>query len=105
MPTQQFPIVAGTTASQVVSENFNRRYLYIKSYVLVPSTQDQQTPTLYVAFGVPATVGLNGEMEFLPGSEYLWNGKLPPLVSDLPYQYISVITNTGTIYGSIIQID
>ena len=105
MPTQQIPILATTTATTVAPRNENRRFMYLKNYVNKPTDQTAQANTIYIAFGVPATPGLNGEYELLPGSEYVWNGVLPPLLGDLPFDYISVCTFTGTAYGAIMVLD
>lgn len=112
--TKQFPIAATTVASYPMGQvNYsNRRYLYIKNLLTLPGgSVTQQTAILYVAFGQPATQGENGEIELNPGEYYTWGGPLPPNVGTLPLgfflpvcptEYISVISNQGTAYGSIV---
>jgi hypothetical protein len=62
-PTQPFPINATSAASQVVPADSNRRYMLIRNY-----SASQQT--MWIAFGVVATCGTNGELEVLPGYAY-----------------------------------
>jgi hypothetical protein len=55
-------------------------------------------------------LGLNGEIELQPGTEYQFGGPLPPRVANLPHgfilpvcptEYISVISTVATTYGAI----
>lgn len=115
MATQATPVAATTVAATVAPSNSARRFLYIKSYVYVPNgggSPSQQSGILYVAFGQAATPGQNGEYELVPGAEYSFGGPLPPSVGNLPRGFIlpvcpqesiSVVSTSGTVYGTIVQ--
>lgn len=97
------PISASnTSAVTVVPANPNRRLLYIRNYV--DATLNAGAVTMWVAFGQTATQGTNGEYELVNGGEYPWNGPLPPLVGNVPTEFISIITNTGSAKGCVIEI-
>lgn len=109
MATQQTVIAATTSAATVLAADTTRRFLYIKNYAYQPGTTTPQTDVIYIAFGKTATAGTAGEIELVPGGEYIFGGPLPPRISNLPKgfvlpncptEYISVIA-TGTTKGAI----
>lgn len=116
MATQQFPIVAGVTSVLVVPANNNNRFVYIRNYTNQPGTLTAQTTSLYVLFsnatGAVATLGTKGELEILPGIDYVFGGNLEPGISveqstgffpNCPVENIYVIA-TGTTYGCIVTL-
>lgn len=112
MATTQTAIAATTTAANAVGQNTARRFLYIKNYANVPSSQSAQTGSIYVAFGTTATKGTAGELELVPGAEYIFGGPLPPRVGNLPKGFvlpacpteaISVLASSGTVYGAVME--
>ena len=88
MATTQTVIAATGSNSIPVAQNTTRRQLYIKCYANQPGTTTPQTGVMYIAFGKPATLGTAGELELLPGSEYIFGGPLPPRVANLPHGFI-----------------
>ena len=77
MATQQFAINATTGNSVPVPADRDRRGLYLRNY-------SNSSATMWVAFGQPATLGTNGELEIPPGSEYSFGGELKPSTRTLP---------------------
>lgn len=110
--TTQTAITATGSTGVVRAADPTRRMLFIKCYVNNPTNQVAQTGAIYVAFGKAATVGTAGELELIPGSEYVFGGPLPPRVANLPHgmilpncptESINVISSSGTVYGAILE--
>jgi hypothetical protein len=106
MATTQTAISASSVASTPVGVNQARRLLYIRNY-------SSSAATMWVAFGKTATAGTAGELEIIAGGEYLFGGRLPPSVGNLPLgttlipcptESISVITSSSTATGCIMEI-
>ena len=98
---KQFPIVASIVDTQVLPMDPKRLYLHIRNYAA-------SGQTMWVAFGQAATPGANGELEIVPGSEYIWGnalgnapGKLLQhnLQESCPTDAIHIVTSTGTALG------
>ena len=110
MNTQQIRIVATGTSGIVVPADPNRTYLSIRCYTNAPGTLTPQTDSFYVAFGQAATAGANGEMEFPPGTDYIFGGQvISPWPTargpdvQCPQESINIIAPTGrTVYGAIL---
>jgi hypothetical protein len=110
MATKQFAINATTgSAVQVAPNDADRRACYIRNYS--NSTVNPGQGTMWVAFGVVATAGTNGELEVVPGAEYSFGGDLRPTTQTLPGSFrlpncplesISVITTGGTAVGCVV---
>jgi hypothetical protein len=106
MPTTPHAINANTSTSvQVAGANSNRNSLYIRNYASGVVNPGQGT--MWVAFGVPATVGTNGEMEILPGGEYSWgSGLLPNNTTPLkgyPLESVNIISSGGAAVGCCVE--
>lgn len=118
--TLPFPISATSTAQTITAagpnggSDPNRRYMMIRNY----SSSEQ---ILWVAFGVAATCGTNGELEIMPGYTYEFgttrlispNGLIANNQTaqqpNCPTEYVSVIagplnTPTGTAVGSLMVV-
>lgn len=91
----QTPINATTNDAQLLPYQSERTYLHIRNY-------SGSTETMWVAFGRAATAGTNGELEIVPGSEYIWGSILWTAYGSqpsCPQDPIHVITSTGTASG------
>lgn len=110
MATTQYTISANTsTSTQAAAADTTRRYMIIQNYQ--NATVNSGQGTMYVAFGVAATAGTNGELEIPPGAAYVFGGKLDPSKQTLPGSFflpntpteaVNVISVGGTAVGSII---
>ena len=115
MATQQFPIIATSTSGSTVTVagNNNNRFVYIRNYTNAPGTLTPQTASIYVLFsnapGAAATLGTKGELEVLPGQDFVFGGNLEPGIAveqatgffpNCPVENIYVIA-TGTTYGCV----
>ena len=70
MPTLQYAINATGTTAVALAADQNRRYLLVRNY-------SDSAQIIWVAFGVAATCGTNGELEVLAGFTYEFGtGKL-----------------------------
>lgn len=85
--TIEAPIVATITNSTPIGAG-SRKYLSIYNY-------SGSAVSMWVRFGVPATAGLAGELEVLPGRTYVWDGVVPQ-------ESINVITASGAANGYVI---
>lgn len=95
----QAPISAGTGSSLVIPAHNYRFYLHIRNYTA-------SAQTIWVSFGIPATPGTNGELEIVPGSEYIWGnldyGTTNYESHGCPTDAIYVITSASTATGCIL---
>lgn len=98
------PVQAGTNIA--ATHNADRRFVYIRNYA-------NSTNSIFVLFSDTrsATAGAQGELEIVPGAEYLFGGALKPstmtlpgsfVLPNCPLEQINVITSTGTASGCVI---
>lgn len=102
--TKQTAISAGSVTPQTIPVNYNRRQLWIQSY---GAPEQSSNPTMWVAFGVPATAGTNGEIQIVGGAMFVWGAGdsyqrgASTEFSVCPGEYISIIAQSGTAVGMV----
>lgn len=117
MSTVHTAISVGTTAVTVVParpsfsynaplnplKNNSRLVLKIQSY---GSPEYPSNPTFWVAFGQTAVVGGAGSIQVVTGDSQEWGIPSPtgnPVSSACPQGYISIVGQSGTAVGAVIE--
>jgi hypothetical protein len=99
MPAAPTPVTNVSVSTQFAPNRPERLSLYVRNY-------SGSTGTMWLALGVPATAGTNGEYEIVPGGEYSWTGILTPIEAGnvyIPTDSVNIIISGGSATGAVVE--